>query len=139
MRRLINIISAVLSSICLMGCIAAADSVDQLKVQAATVYQFDAPGNYQANYKLIADAARHCFTSAAIGSSTYVTADLLPDQNRSTVSVANDMFGEQFVMTSEIVPAGDNTHVTVWNYSHSGDYLGPMVQKWTAGSKACDA
>lgn len=121
----------------LAGCHFAANSLQELKDKPATIYQFDAPGNYQANYKLMADAARQCFNQGSLGSSMSVETDLLPDLGRATISVTANQFGEQYWMTSEIVPVGAGTHVTIWNYQHGWDYVGPLMQKWSNGGTGC--
>lgn len=123
----------------LTGCHFAANSLDELKAQPAAVYQFDAPGNYQVNYKVMADAARHCFNQGSFASSMNVEADLLPDLSRGTISVTANQFGEQYWMTSEIIPTpAGGTQVTVWNYRHGWDYIGLRMQAWASGDKACE-
>lgn len=138
MHSLLRAIVAIAVASLVAGCHFAADSLQELKDKPATIYQFDVPGNYQATYKTLTDAARHCFNQGSFGSSMTVEADLLPDLKRGTISVAANQFGEQYWMTSEIIPTPPGgTHVTVWNYRHGWDYVGPRMKAWAAGDTSC--
>ena len=67
-----------------------------------------------------------------------VETDLLPDEKRGTVAIAAVQFDVRYWAAAEIVPGqAGNTHVTVWNYVHGWDYIGPPVQKWAAGATKC--
>jgi hypothetical protein len=123
----------------LAGCQFAANSQDELRANAARRYEFDAPGNYQASYKRIADMARQCYAGAAINSAIQVEADLLPDLRRGTVAISANQFGTQYWATSEITPgAQDTTHVVVWNYRHGWDEIGPKFEAWSEGKTSCN-
>lgn len=128
------------AALLLAGC--AGGSIGDVKSNAATKFEFDAKGNYQQVYKDISQTARACWAGGYIspyGASRNVQADLFPDLKHGEVTWWQSNVGQSYYATATIEPAdtGD-AHVTVWNYYHSWDNIGPRVQRWATGDTACD-
>ncbi|MBV6304944.1 hypothetical protein KVP10_08590 [Candidimonas humi] len=105
------------------------------------LYQFQAPQNYQAVYRVILGKVRECFEAGMITAQQVVHGDLYTDIESGTISVelhgglGTDIY--QVIDIKAISP--DMTDIKAYYSLGSVQKLGTTLKKWVlAGYKECN-